>query len=124
MKITFKIIALLAFVLLLNSCGINYAMVDHQNQNATEVQLTSNNFKVLGKVSGTAEVEYVLFFGGRQKTQLYTEAYSKMLEAAQLEGTSKAVVNVFLEEHSGGVPPFYTKRTLTLSAYVVEFTGK
>lgn len=44
-----------------------------------------------------------------------------MMSKANLLNTSKAVINIVTEEHVGGVPPFYFKRTVTVSANVVEF---
>ena len=110
-----------AGLLVLNSCGINHAYVFNHNQNATQVHLGSNNFKVLEKVSGTAEVSYVLIFGGVNRKQLYKNAYSEMVNSANLVSGSKALVNILTEEHVGGVPPFYYTRTITVSANVIEF---
>ena len=109
-------------VLFLSSCGVGIAITENQYQNSSQVHLAKNNFKVVEKVSGSAEVEYVLLFGGWKKRKLYSDAYRNMVEGANLEGSSKALVNIISEEHIGGFVPFYTKRTLTLSAYVVEFT--
>lgn len=113
----------IAFTLLLFSgaCGVNNAIILNHNQNSTQVHLSSMNYRFVDKVSGSADVEYVLIFGGMNKKQLYENAYSKMLDAANLTG-SKAIVNAVTEEHLGGVPPFYYKRTITVSAYVIEFT--
>jgi len=86
------------------------------------VHLANNNFQVVNRVKGSSEVSYVLIFGGRNKRQLYENAYSEMVKAAELSG-SKALVNIVTEEHVGGVPPFYYKRTITVSAHVVEFTN-
>jgi hypothetical protein len=110
-----------AGLLFFNSCGINHAYVFNHNQNATQVHLGSNNFKVLEKVSGTAEVSYVLIFGGVNRKQLYKNAYNEMVNSANLVSGSKALVNVLTEEHVGGVPPFYYTRTITVSANVIEF---
>ena len=108
--------------LLLSSCGFNSALVLNHNQNNTQVQLSSGNYKVVDKVSGTAEVEYILMIGGLDKRQLYENAYSAMVNKANLLNSSKALINIVTEEHVGGVPPFYYKRTLTVSANVIEFT--
>ncbi|HLP12377.1 MAG TPA: DUF6567 family protein [Flavobacteriales bacterium] len=105
----------------LNSCGYNNAILFHQNQNSTQVILGTNNFKVVGKVSGTAEVEYILMIGGLDKRRIYENAYSEMVNKANLDSGSRALANVVTEEHVGGVPPFYYKRTLTVSATVIEF---
>lgn len=117
-----NLIALSAFALLLASCGVNQALVLNHNQNATQVHLSEGNFRNAGKVSGTDSVRYIMLFGGAKKRSLYGNAYSAMLEAAQLSGGPRAVVNVVTEEHFGGFPPFFVKRTLTVTGQVVEFT--
>ena len=109
-------------MLLFSSCGVNYALTVNQNQNNTQVNLASNNFKVVDRVSGSAHVGYVFLISGMNKKQLYEKAYSAMLDKANLINSSKAIINVTTEEHLGGVPPFYLVRTVTYSANVVEFT--
>jgi len=113
----------IAFTLLLSasSCGVSGAYIINHNQNATQVNLSSNNYQVINKVSGSAEVQYVFIFGGMNKKQLYENAYSKMIDKANLSG-AKALINVVTEEHIGGVPPFYYERTISVSAHVIEFT--
>jgi hypothetical protein len=86
------------------------------------VQLASGNFKVVDRVSGSAEVKYIVCIGGLKKRQLYENAYSEMIKKANLLNSSKAIVNVVTEEHAGGVPPFFIRRTVTVSANVIEFT--
>ncbi|MCB0518894.1 MAG: hypothetical protein H6577_20985 [Lewinellaceae bacterium] len=113
---------IVASCLLLNSCGVNYAVIDNQNQNSTQVHLASNNFKVVDTVTGSAELVYVLGFGGMNRKRLYENAYSDMVKKANLMSSSKALINFVTEEHFGGVPPFYYKRTITVSAHVIEFT--
>lgn len=116
------ILIIIVSFFLLTSCGVNQAILVNQNQNSTQVQLTANNFKVVDKVSGSAEVVYVLIFGGMNRTQLYENAYAAMVNNAGLQSGSRALVNIITEEHVGGVPPFYYKRTITVSANVIEFT--
>ena len=115
------LVLLAASLLSLNSCGVSNAFVFNTNQNSTQVHLSEPNYKVAGKVTGSAEVSYVLIFGGLQKKQLYAKAYADMVENANLATGPKALINVFTEEHVGGVPPFYYKRTITVSANVIEF---
>ena len=114
--------ALLLIAITLNSCGIGHAYVTNHNQNATEVHLSQNNFKVIDQVSGSSETSYVLAIGGVDKRQLYENAYSAMLKKANLLNGSKAIINVMTEEHVSGFAPFYIRRTITVSAQVVEFT--
>lgn len=106
----------------LGSCGISNALVTNHNQNATEVHLSGNNFKVIDQVSGSAEVSYVLAIGGKDKRQLYENAYSAMMKKTNLLNGSKAIINVMTEEHVSGFFPFFVRRTITVSAQVVEFT--
>lgn len=102
---------------------MNKVWIVNQNQNVTQVHLTRNNFKVLGEVKGTADVDYVLVFGGANKKQLYEAAYNNMLENAKLTEGSKTVTNILTEEHVGGVPPLYYTHTVTVTARVIEFTN-
>lgn len=106
----------------LSSCGIGTALVVNHNQNATEVHLSGNNFRVVDQVSGSSEVSYVFAIGGMKSRQLYENAYSTMLKKANLLNGSKAIINVITEEHVSGFAPFFVKRTITVSAQVIEFT--
>jgi len=106
----------------LSSCGISHAFVTNHNQNATEVHLSENNFKVIDQVSGSSETSYILAIGGMDKRQLYENAYSTMLKKANLLNGSKAIINVMTEEHVNGFAPFFVRRTITVSAQVIEFT--
>ncbi len=121
MKNTFLVFAAICVMALLSSCGINYALINNVNANATQVQLSSNNFNVVDKINGSAKVNYVLAFGGMNKRQLYENAYSAMMDKASLKGKARAVINIVTEEHIGGIPPFYYTRTVTVSANVIEF---
>jgi hypothetical protein len=105
-----------------NSCGIGTALVANHNQNATEVHLSGNNFKVIDQVSGSSEASYVLAIGGMNKRQLYENAYSTMMKKANLLNGSKAIINVMTEQHFSGFFPFFVRRTVTVSAQVIEFT--
>jgi PBP1b-binding outer membrane lipoprotein LpoB len=113
---------LLLLAAFLSSCGIGTALVTNHNQNATEVHLSGNNFKVIDQVSGSSETSYVLLIGGMDQKQLYENAYSTMMKNANLLNGSKAIINVMTEQHGSGFFPFYVKRTITVSAQVVEFT--
>ncbi|QHT66195.1 hypothetical protein GXP67_05695 [Rhodocytophaga rosea] len=122
MKRIFIYSGLLWLAAVLSSCGIGHALVTNHNQNATEVHLGGNNFKVIDQVSGSSEVSYVLAMGGMNKRQLYQNAYATMMKKANLLSGSKAIINVTTEEHLGGFAPFFVRRTITVSAQVVEFT--
>lgn len=108
-------------IVLFSSCGVNYALVSNQNHHLSQVQLSSNNFKVVDRVTGSSEIKYVVAIGGLRKKQLYERAYSDMLTKANLINSSKAVINVVTEEHAAFVTPFFIRRTITVSANVIEF---
>jgi hypothetical protein len=44
-----------------------------------------------------------------------------MIAKANLVNSSKAIINVVTEEHAAFITPFYVRRTITVSANVVEF---
>ena len=113
---------LLLLAAFLTSCGFGTALVTNHNQNATEVHLGGNNFKVIDQVSGSSEASYVFAIGAMNKRQLYENAYSTMMKKANLLNGSKAIINVMTEEHFSGFAPFFVRRTITVSAQVVEFT--
>jgi len=121
MKNIISISAAICAMAFLSSCGINMASISNHNANETQVQLSNNNFKVLDKINGSAEVSYVLIFGGVNKRQLYENAYSAMMDKANLKDHPRAVINMVSEESIHGVPPFYYTRTVTVSANVIEF---
>jgi hypothetical protein len=122
MKKTMVLPFVLASFFLLSSCGINSALVFNDNQISTRVQLNTNNYRVVKKATGHAEVEYIMAIGGMNRRQLYEHAYADMLSSADLMNGSKALINVLTEDHLGGFFPFYYKRTITVSAHVIEFT--
>lgn len=113
---------LLLLVTSLSSCGIGTTLVTNHNQNATEVHLSENNFKVIDQISGSSEASYIFAIGAMNKRRLYENAYSKMMQKANLLNGSKAIINIITEEHFSGFAPFFVRRTITVSAQVVEFT--
>ena len=119
-----KVLFLSAFisVVLFSSCGINNAVLMNQNQISTQVQLMSNNYKVIDRVSGSSEVTYICLIGGMNKKQLFSNAYSDLVQRANLNVGARALINLVTEEQVSGVPPFYFRRTVTVSAHVIEFT--
>jgi hypothetical protein len=122
MKKIIALLILLACTLALNSCGVGSALVLNQNQNTTHVQLGSNNLRIIDRITGSAEVEYILLIGGMKQNQVYENAYAAMMAKADLKGGSRAIINIVTEEHVGGFIPFYHRRKVTVSAHVIEFT--
>ncbi len=123
MKNIKSIFGLLLLTVFFSSCGYHVGYVNNNNANVTNVELSQNNFKVIEKVSGSSTVEYIVGFGGKAEKQLLEDAKAAMFAKANLEGKSRAVVNLTFEQHVETVFIFYVKRTLTVSGHVVEFTN-
>ncbi|WP_339794932.1 DUF6567 family protein [uncultured Imperialibacter sp.] len=121
MKKSISTIAVMIMMVVVSSCGAGRAIMSNQNQSSTQVHLKENNFKVIRSVSGSAEAKYWVLIGGRKRQQMYNEAYAEMVKSAELIDGPRALVNLLTEEHVGGVPPFFLKRTITVSGHVVEF---
>jgi len=121
MKHLVSILLLIVLLTVTTSCGVSNANYVNHNLNSTQVQLTSNNYKVVDKVSGSAEVKYVCLIGGTNQRQLYENAYSVMVSKANLLNSSRALVHVVNEENFRGFFPFYFTRRVTYTAHVIEF---
>jgi hypothetical protein len=114
-------ILFLAAIISLSGCGVSSGLVNQYNVNGTNsnVILQKKNFKVIGTVSGESKDSYIFFIGG-YKQNLVASAKQKMIENAGLEGTSKAIINITIEEHD--VFKFvYIKRVITVHGTVIEF---
>ena len=122
MKI-FKIFSIVFLIsILMTSGGFHSGMFSNVNNNTTNVQLNKKNFKVIDKVSGSSTATYILGFGGLSNKSLVERAKAKMLENANLTGSSKAIINVTIESHKTLVVPLFYQKTITVSAHVIEFT--
>jgi len=110
---------LVIIVMAMSSCGVHHARVANLNNNVTNVELGESNYKIVGKVSGEATAKYILGIGLNKKT-LTNNATSKMYQSADLEGKSRAIINVSTEEYFKTFI-VYTERTVTSTGYIVEF---
>lgn len=114
-------ILFLVAILFLSGCGINSGLVNQYSVNGanSNVILQKKNFKVIETVSGESSDSYLFFIGGH-KQNLVAKAKQNMIENAKLYGTSKAIINVTIEEHD--VFKFvYIERILTVHGTVIEF---
>jgi len=103
--------------------GFNKSSTHNSANELTNVVLSKNNFKVVGTVKGTAtNWKVLLLFGGMFKSIL-GKAHQEMIKNANLEGTSKAVINITYDWHSMFVIIFFSKRTVTVYGTVIEFTS-
>jgi|GEM_PF-7012642 len=74
MKTILTLGAAITLAIALNSCGINYTTIGNYNLNDTQVQLSTNNFRVVDTLSGSASVSYIFLIGGLSEHQLYQNA--------------------------------------------------
>jgi hypothetical protein len=117
-----KLTILFIFLISLSvvGCGISTS-VANVNSNATVVELSKKNFKVIQRVSGQSTATYFFFIGGLSNKALIEQARISMLENANLIGTSRVVINQTVEMHIALVYPVFFKITMTVSGHVVEF---
>ena len=118
MKRIFILLLLATFTL--TSCASHYGLPKNFNQNSTEVVLTHNNFKVVKIVKGEAEATYIFGIGGLAKNGLIAEAKAEMLKSANMEGTSRTIVNEVVEVKISGFL-FVNKYKVIVSAQIIEF---
>lgn len=112
---------MLSVSIVLTSCGGSASLIGNSNVSQTNVELSKKNFNILTKVSGISTNAYVMGIGGMSNRALLEKAKNDMMNNANLSG-SKAVINITYDKHYNGFFPFYSKVTVTASAYVVEFT--
>ncbi|MCC5920236.1 MAG: hypothetical protein LAT68_08530 [Cyclobacteriaceae bacterium] len=105
----------------LSSCGINTTLVGNLNGNNTQVKLEKKNYVVKEKLSGEASATYILGIGGFYKSALINEARDNMMKDVELNG-AQAIMNYTVETHVASVTPFYVKKIVTTSGYLIEYT--
>ena len=115
-----KLVLFGALALLLASCGSTNELTHNLNNHTTQVVLSKKNFNVVEHVKGEASNLYVLGFGGT-KAGLVGEARAKMLQNANLVGSSKAVINETVEIHYFSFL-LGANYKVVVSADVIEFT--
>ena len=122
MRKLLMLLVLFATLLGVSSCSLHGSMATNVNQNSTNVVLQDNNYKVIQKVVGESQANYVFYFGGIRKRALIEEARSNMLENANLVGSSRAVINETFETSVTTFAGIYSYVKVTCSGYVIEFT--
>lgn len=123
MKKILHVIITIAIVLSMSSCAIHSGLTGNLNNHATNVVLQGSNYKIIQKVKGKATGMYVLgIFGGSFNAKV-EEARSNMLASANLIGKPRAIINETVEVNYKYFIVFGL-RTITVSAYVIEFTGE
>lgn len=120
---TLKIVIIFFLTMtLFSGCGIHTALFGNLYSNVTSVELNKKNFQVLERISGSSTATYIMGIGGLSNKALIEKAKADMLSRHNLTGGSKAIVNLTVEDHVSAFLFFYVKRTVTVSAHLVEFT--
>ncbi len=118
----FQIWLSLIFICLFSSCGFHDGLTSNVNQSQTSVVLSQKNYKVLEKVAGAATANYVFGIGGFRAKALVDKARNNMIMKNKLTGGARAFIYPTVEIHSTFIFPFYFKKTVTYTSYLIEFT--
>jgi len=121
MKKFLHVILAIITVFSVSSCAIHSGLTGNLNNNITNVVLQDNNYKIIQKVKGEASGMSVFGILGGSFRPLVEKARSQMLESANLIGKSRAIINETVEVNN----KFFVIvgfKTVTVSAYVIEFT--
>lgn len=114
--------ASLIIMMFATGCGVSSYMTTNQNQNTTNVVLSSDNFEVVKTLDTTVESTYIFGIGGLSRKALISNAVSELSEKANLTG-SQALININVHVHNR-IILIWSRKTVVVSGTVIEFTGK
>ena len=119
----FFMVAIVLVAILFVGCGHSFYPTDNHNFVTTNVNLSDDNFRVVGIAEGKASATYVLGIGGLSKRALRSNAYTEMIKNANLVG-SQMVVNATIEQKIRGFFPFVVVTAVKYQGVVIEFNDK
>lgn len=120
MKKSIKLLFVAGLLLALSGCSTHlntFALV----QNSPEVILREDNFRVVGMAEATTSVNRILGIGGISRKAVRENAVAELFKNANLKG-SQTIINITERVSLTGVPPFFTRHTITTVGTIVEFT--
>lgn len=118
MKKLFSYVAIAATCLSLASCGV--ATTTSNNITETRIELSSNNFKVVGQAYGESKATYICGIGGLRKKTLRANAIDEMSKNANLHG-AQTLTNVTTHISVKMITPLYIEYTCSATANIIEF---
>jgi hypothetical protein len=121
MKNYLKITLLGVSLVVMSSCATHNGLTANLKSQNTQVILSQDNFKIGERIEGKANATYVFGIGGLSKKSLLETARTNMYENANLQGSSKALVNETFSTKTSFFLLFW-KHQVNVSADVVEFT--
>lgn len=117
-----RIIILLTLAAGLSSCAsVANANLSNYNQTTTKVELSQNNFEVVGTAQGVYTAKYVFGIGGLSKKSAKANAVADMFVNADLTG-AQAAININTMERISTYLGIVTKVEYTATCTVIEFT--
>ena len=120
MKKSIKLLFVAGLFRALTGCGTQQNTLASIS-NSPDVILRENNFKVVGTVQASSSVSYVFGIGGLSRRAIRENAIAKMMKNAELQG-AQTIINITERVSVAGVPPLFTKFTVTTSGTIIEFT--
>ncbi|MBO5759895.1 MAG: hypothetical protein J6R31_07650 [Rikenellaceae bacterium] len=120
MKKSIKLLFVAGLFMALTGCGTQQNTLASIS-NSPDVILRENNFKVVGTVQASSSVSYVFGIGGLSRRAIRENAIAKMMKNAELQG-AQTIINITERVSVAGVPPLFTKFTVTTSGTIIEFT--
>lgn len=114
------VIALACGAFLLGGCSVHSQSMLSCNLTQTQVVLTQNNFKVVGKAEGDASVTRILGIGGCSNKAIRNIAVSEMFKNANLTG-SQTIININFKKVNAGIKPFYSQTHWIATGTIIEF---
>lgn len=118
----FKTTGFLFLIVLVSSCGTNLVDLQNSTQAIPIIQLNKDNFKTSKRVTGEATSVYVMGVGGFSSDGLYKRAMDDLLRKAKVNGKSRALAYITTDVNNFNVFPFYYRKKIILSAFVVDFS--
>lgn len=117
-----KLFIILAASILLASCStLGVASGTNRQITQTTVNLSSNNYRIIGECSGEVSYVYIFGLGGPRNAVAVSNAADAMYKNANLSG-SQAIINVReYQEVKSIVGALYIKKTIRVSGEIIEF---
>ena len=121
MKRILGAIFLIAVAFSFSSCAAAHlGMPQNVNNNTTNVVLQGGNYEIIQRVEGTATGTLLFGMIPINSQTVVNNARRQMLQSANLVGSSRAIINEVIEKELT-IWPFVGFRTVTVSAYVIEW---
>ena len=114
-----KITLISISLLLLSSCGMNWGYLP--NYHHTEVVLDEANYTYVGSATGESSAINIFGIGPIGSQSLVQDAKADLLSQVDLYSGSRAIVNMVVDEKQSYFTLFYVKRTVYVSADIIEF---